>query len=291
MLCEYASLRPGQLQERLHDLPLALVPFGAMEWHSNHLPLGFDGLKAEALLREVGTRLDNGILFPTVFWGCYDTMNFPSTFHFPKRALQKQIGTFAHDLYRMGFRIIVMITGHYPATQVSHLRHVAFKMMRRHHDLAMLAIPEQDLCTDLDYFGDHAARGETSLGLALFPELVDVSTLPEGTSYVDRLKHLGIMGADPRASASKEYGERLRERIVDELANRIARVRDEHAPQAFKEVYRIADAAFKPLYSIRHLDRAVGALGMDSKHDLLSYARWVFLQGSKQQQKKEGGNS
>jgi len=49
---EYIYLRPRQLKAEIERFPLAMVPLGALEWHSYHLPLGTDGLKAEYLLRK-----------------------------------------------------------------------------------------------------------------------------------------------------------------------------------------------------------------------------------------------
>ena len=52
----------------------------------------------------------------------YDTIGFPYTFHFSKSGWQKQFAEFMDQLYKTGFKIIVFITGHYPGTQVKHIR-------------------------------------------------------------------------------------------------------------------------------------------------------------------------
>ncbi len=57
MLVDYVNCRPDQLKDAIDEFPLALIPHGALEWHSLHMPLGFDGLKAENLLRKVGNSL------------------------------------------------------------------------------------------------------------------------------------------------------------------------------------------------------------------------------------------
>ncbi|MFC1636485.1 creatininase family protein, partial [Planctomycetota bacterium] len=43
-------MRPGQLEKALRDFPVAYVPFGPVEWHGRHLPLGTDALKAHGIL-------------------------------------------------------------------------------------------------------------------------------------------------------------------------------------------------------------------------------------------------
>ena len=49
-------------------MPVAWLPTGTFEWHSFHLPLGFDGVKAEALCVEAA-RAIGGFVLPTMFYG------------------------------------------------------------------------------------------------------------------------------------------------------------------------------------------------------------------------------
>ena len=83
MLYEYIKCRPVQLEEATREFPCAYVPLGALEWHGPHLPLGFDGLKAEGLLRLAAELLGKGVIFPTMYYGAYTTMKFPYTSHSP----------------------------------------------------------------------------------------------------------------------------------------------------------------------------------------------------------------
>jgi creatinine amidohydrolase len=216
MLHEYIHSRPGQLEAAIKECPLALVPVGSLEWHSLHLPLGFDGIKAEALLRQVGERIGKGVIFPCIFFGAYNTMGFPYTCHFPRRYLQKQIEMFVEQLFGMGFRVIVMINGHYPREQTQHFRKLALKMMKKYPDVRIFAGPECILTEDVGYLGDHAAKGESSLGLALFPNEADLSQLPDEPPE-GRWRTLGIGGDNPKTTASREYGEQLVEKITNRL--------------------------------------------------------------------------
>ena len=43
-------MRPAQLEAALRKFPVVYVPFGLIEWHGRHLPLGNDALKAHAFL-------------------------------------------------------------------------------------------------------------------------------------------------------------------------------------------------------------------------------------------------
>ena len=54
MFVEYIKTRPGEIEAAIKEFPCALVPIGSLEWHGPHLPLGLDGIKADALLHLTG---------------------------------------------------------------------------------------------------------------------------------------------------------------------------------------------------------------------------------------------
>jgi creatinine amidohydrolase len=41
----YSELTPGEFKKRLAAAPIAYLPMGTLEWHSQHLPLGADGIQ------------------------------------------------------------------------------------------------------------------------------------------------------------------------------------------------------------------------------------------------------
>ena len=69
--------------------------------------------------------------------------------------------------------------------------------------------------------GDQAAAWETSLRLALRPDLVDLSRLPaEGEAEA----LLGVRGRDPRKHASVEFGQRGVEAITRRVGEKVAKL-------------------------------------------------------------------
>ena len=54
-------LRPGQLEKALRAFPAVYVPFGLIEWHGRHLPLGNDALKAHGILVKTAEQFIEGI--------------------------------------------------------------------------------------------------------------------------------------------------------------------------------------------------------------------------------------
>jgi len=247
MFVEYIHCRPGQFEEAIKNCPLALVPIGSLEWHGQHLPLGFDGVKAEAILRKVGDALDGGVLFPTMFHGAYNVMNFPFTYRHPAKALRVQQATFFDQLHASGFKVIVSFVGHYPREQVEFMEALSMKLMKKYPDLCMIAGPEYYFLSRLKQGGDHAATLETSLGLSLFPELVDMGALPttEEMDPATFAKTCGVHGLDPRTNASAEKGAIWEKECIDVLVNAITRSLSERSQDAAREIYRNFHASLK----------------------------------------------
>ncbi len=274
-LLEVIKARPGQLEAAIKEFPAAYVALGSIEWHGPHLPLGFDGLKAEALLKRVADRIGKGVVFPTMYWGNYQTMNFPFTMHTPSFSAKAIV----RQLYGMGFKIVVLVTGHYPPAQVRNVRGATTWLMKKHADAYAIGIPEQFLLQDLGYLGDHAAKDETSMGLALFPELVDVAKLPRGLTFMERCTRLGIMGHDPANAAGSEFGGVTASAFVDRLASIVEAAWNGKSQAPIWGMYREADRLAKQHQSILKTGAFVKAQGMDSKRDLLSYAKWYIFHG------------
>jgi creatinine amidohydrolase len=278
VIIEYIQSRPGELQAAIDEFPAAYIPLGSLEWHGTHLPLGFDGMKAEALLRRVAARLEKGVLFPTMYWHDYKTMNFPFTMH----TASFSAWDIAKQLHGMGFKIIVMLTGHYPPGQLKNVRNAATRLMKKFRDTYAVGIGEQFLLQDLGYTGDHAARDETSMGLGLFPDRVALETLPDGFPYMRRCKELGIMGEDPKVHANIEYGEKQVNAFVDRLVTIIEQAWHEKSQAPIWNMYRDADKHFHEWQNPLNLPALVNGLGMDSKKDILGQARWILFQGHRQ---------
>ncbi|MEX2680801.1 MAG: creatininase family protein [Candidatus Sigynarchaeota archaeon] len=264
--------RPGQLEAAIKEFPAAYVALGSIEWHGPHLPLGFDGLKAEALVRRVADRIGKGVLFPTMYWRDYQTMNFPFTLHTPSFSAKD----IARQLYDMGFRVIVLVTGHYPLAQVRNVRGAATWLMRKHDDAYAIGIPEQFLLQDLGYIGDHAAKDETSMALALLPGLVDVSLLPKDYNYIERCTRLGVMGHDPVITANAEFGDKVASAFTDRLVSIIEAAWNGKTQKPVWDMYREADQLAKKHQNIFKIAAFIEAQGMDSKRDLLSLAKWYL---------------
>jgi len=220
----YAELTPQEFRDRIAAAPIAYLPLGTLEWHGEHLPLGSDGLQAqgffEALAREAG-----GIVLPMLFVGpdrhrtdgerelygmdiCttrderkkYPDQQLPgSAYWVGQETFGLILEAILKQLQRAGFRIVVA-HGHGPST--SFFRDRA-QQWRSQFGLSTFCCwgSEYDK-RGLGIQTDHAAANETSLVLALRPDLAQMDRLsPDPDDWP-----LAIGGQDPRTDASAAVG-------------------------------------------------------------------------------------
>ena len=206
--------RPKELKEAQAACPTIFQPLGTIEWHGVHNVVGVDSLKAHALCVRAAQK-GGGLVSPTLYGGV-GGVSQPHTFvmdpenNIFSRLLRPWLEQLCREMARDGFRAIIMLTGHYGAAQQIVVRETAVRMSRA-LAIPVLGTPEYLLALDVDYTGDHAAWGETSLMMHLYPDTVDLSLLGEPP-------HQGVGGRDPKKEASAEDGRILTETIVSRLA-------------------------------------------------------------------------
>jgi len=123
------------------------------------------------------------------------------------------------EIRSLGFQMIVVMAGHYPLLYHARAACELFNL-----DYRMYGAPSAWACTGYELVkdeipdaGDHAAAWETSLMMALRPDLVDLSVLP-----VDINEQLvGVYGKDPRQYASVKYGRQGVDAIVKRVEAKV----------------------------------------------------------------------
>jgi creatinine amidohydrolase len=113
------------------------------------------------------------------------------------------------EFHRLGFKAIIILTGHYGHNQQIAVREVAVRMTER-LQIPVFGTPEYWLAQDAGYLGDHAGIGETSILWHLCPDLVAIDRIRDDPDY----------GKDGRieAGSSPELGKKYVDLIVDRLA-------------------------------------------------------------------------
>lgn len=180
----------------MRAFPVVYVPFGPIEWHGAHLPLGTDALKAHGILVRCAERF-GGLVHPPIY------------FHdgFPLDHLVPLLTELFERLKRMGFRAIVGVSGHNVQGQIAMIER-ALGPAVADGTVAGIGLWEITLSRGAESDTDHAAKWETSDMLALHPELVDLAALGNGPLNLDMKPPSGIGGLDPREHASPEVGAR-----------------------------------------------------------------------------------
>jgi creatinine amidohydrolase len=189
-------LRPGQLEKALRAFPVVYVPFGLIEWHGRHLPLGNDALKAHGILVKTAEQF-GGVVYPPVY------------FHegFPQESLVPVLTSLFARLKKTGVRVILGVSGHNVQGQID-MVNKALAPVLADKTVAGMGLWEVTLSRGPESGTDHAAKWETSNMMFLYPDLVDLSTLGDGPLAPNMKPPDGIGGQDPRKFASAALGRR-----------------------------------------------------------------------------------
>lgn len=199
-------MRPAQLEAAAKAFPVVYVPFGLIEWHGRHLPLGTDALKAHAILVKTAEQF-GGVVYPPVFYPSMRWNNGPIHPEDLERLVPMVDALFA-DLKRTGFRVIIGVSGHNIKEQILMIEHAVAKVSAD-GTVAGAGMWEVTLANSKEEAGtDHAAKWETSDMMYFYPDCVDLSTLGDREIVFNMKPPEGIGGADPRKHASPAVGER-----------------------------------------------------------------------------------
>jgi creatinine amidohydrolase len=247
----YEELLPEEFVERINAFPVAYLPLGTLEWHGLHLPLGADGLQARGVFQRIAADA-GGIVLPMLFLGpdreverdgkVYYGMDFlsfdesdpqqleGSAYHMPEGQFAALLDTIVRDLARAGFKVVVG-HGHGPSTDAFAGRAGAF--LER---FGVRAYTLHDLgCSgDEGIQTDHAAANETSLVMALRPDLVDLGRLAPDDAPVS------VWGEDPRTAASAARGAELVDKNRDLAVGKLKSIVAGFPPARRRIDYRAA---------------------------------------------------
>jgi len=155
-------MRPGQLEAAARAFPVAYVPFGLIEWHGRHLPLGNDAIKAHAFLVKAAETY-GGVVYPPVYFpSATGTRRFTPETNGEKDMKAALIDDLFERLKATGFRVIIGVSGHNVLEQL--------KMIRRGLEpvvsdgtvtgATMFEVMPEDFSDECG--GAHAAKWETS---------------------------------------------------------------------------------------------------------------------------------
>ena len=219
-------LLPHQVDEVLAKCPIAILPWGALEWHGHHLAVGQDALKVSALADEIAAKL-GCVSLPPVYVG-HGTMKlhagFKKTLEFRLPTVEALLTEYLEQLEDEGFKVCIVLAGHYGSIHMGGLRHVeAAYTQERKHKMKVQVLTDYDLVKDLGYQGDHAGKWESSIFWHYYPDHVDMGRFKQGVP----LREQGVGGENPYETASRELGREIARAIVDRTAQRALELLEE----------------------------------------------------------------
>jgi creatinine amidohydrolase len=231
----YTDLRPKQLAAIRSQIPVVYLPWGALDWHGPHLPLGTDGFVAEAVAEQV-VQITGGVLMPTTWWPGA-ALPRSNTLSVRKHIVHGLWSDLLIRLSEEGWRIVVIVNGHYDQDHEMVLIETAEEAIQE-YGLLVLALPPLALIDNS--LLDHAALWESSMLLSLYPQLVDLYALGNGELSEEQS---AIQGRDPRGAASASLGDTVIRLAVDRVA------------RAVNELIRSGNPA--PLYALYEQRREI----------------------------------
>jgi creatinine amidohydrolase len=198
------------------------VPLGSTEQHGPHLPLDTDTRIAVALAARLAAARDDVTVAPALAYGSSgEHAGFPGTLSIGQQALELVVVELVRsaDAYAGG---VVLVNGHggnaEPLTR-------AARTLDTEGRRALAWAPSLPPGGDL-----HAGRTETSLLLAIAPEVVRLDLAEPGAVDVDlaRLRAEGVRAVSPNGvlgdptGASAEDGRRLLDAMAADLVSAVA---------------------------------------------------------------------
>jgi creatinine amidohydrolase len=222
-----------------HDT--VVMALGATEQHGRHMALATDALIGDHLARAVAGRL-GALLAPTLRVGCSEHhVGFAGTMSLTEESFHAVVCDLVRSLLQGGFKRIVLLPTHggnfaplaaamEKLSEDQRARVVAFTDLGVLFEIAQLG--EREHGVPLSAGGLHAGEWETSMMLAIHPELVDMDSAEAGytgdmheavgamfTGGVASISSNGAIG-DPR-SATAAHGGRYWDTVVELVLGRI----------------------------------------------------------------------
>ncbi len=192
--------------EEVRDVPLegavALLPVGALEAHGPHLPLGTDGVIAEAMAGEGARRLEAEglaalLLPPLHFTSAGFAVDFPGTVHLRPELVTELVADVGRSLASHGAAALGIANAHLDPDHVASLRAAAERLEAEGGiRVAFPDVTRRELAARLtEEFRSgacHAGRYEGSIVAAARPELVReevaAGLAPNPASLVDAMR-------------------------------------------------------------------------------------------------------
>ncbi|OCC14604.1 Creatinine amidohydrolase [Dissulfuribacter thermophilus] len=223
----------NEFEEGLEKTQTVIIPFGSVEEHGAHLPLGTDTMHAHEIALRT-SQLRPVFVAPPIWYGlCRSTSEHPGTISIKGLTLRRLALDIIKAFYHKGLINQVLLSGHAGGTHMCYLVDAAEEAVNSLDGLKCMVLSIIDLVKDS--CGDivetpndsHAGEVETSIIQAMSPELVRGTAPKEFPSFpkylITREKRIywqgGVWG-DP-SKATPEKGKNILDRESRHLSSLI----------------------------------------------------------------------
>jgi creatinine amidohydrolase len=177
------------------EIEVAVLPVGAVEPHNWHLPEGQDLFHttyiAENTCRRAWEKCKSVICLPTLPYGVdCNLLDFPLAIHISQDTLNSILRDIINSLERHGIRKIVIINGHGGNDFTPLIRQIQCDLAVHVFQCNWWTVGHDIYGSIFDKPDDHAGEFETSVALALYPELVELAKADDGFSRPFRFEAL-----------------------------------------------------------------------------------------------------
>jgi creatinine amidohydrolase len=182
-----------RVQGRRYEV--AVLPTGATEPHNRHLPYGQDVRHTTWVAREATARAwgqcERIVCLPALPFGVdCNLLDFPLAIHVSQAALDAVITDVAKSLLRHGIRKLVIINGHGGNSFTPLLRQLQCDLPMHLFVCNWWTVGADEYRRIFEKPDDHAGEMETSVALALHPQLVELEHAGAGEAAPFRFEAL-----------------------------------------------------------------------------------------------------
>jgi creatinine amidohydrolase len=180
---------------------VCVLPLGCLEKHGTHLPVGTDLFQVQAVA-EAAVAIEPAVIFPPYYLTQIQCgKHYPGAVALPGRLITELLEEVCDEIARNGFRKIIFLNGHggnefwlcYAVWMMAHEpRHTFTIYVARLSDYKSTAkTPNYAKLIQSKYDG-HGGEVETSLMLAVRPDLVKMADMEIPGIPLWRVKHLPV---------------------------------------------------------------------------------------------------
>ena len=242
---------------------VAAIPLGSLEQHGHHLPCGVDSIQIDEVMARAAKQLDTSLpvcICPTVEYSVVQWASPMASAGIAPLTMEQSLVDICHALTDLGFSKIVLIHGHggLPTGRSALWQAMQERRPALYVDFMPFDRWVNEIAEIAGGVAGHAGAVETSMMMAIRPDLVDMSkatpsptdlwgddfpfpslkragsyTIPPVESVPD-----GHYGAVDLSHASAEKGHEVLDLMADGVAEVLRELASSPTPNQYRHVWR-----------------------------------------------------